>query len=91
MLHILFDTNFSRIVYLKKFVSDDDFAKNIEKTLATILNKKEKEAAAVSGEEDKIEEKRGKKRKKGDKDRKVSKTIPNYLFTKQYVYFSFVE
>ncbi|XP_018571214.1 protein suppressor of sable isoform X2 [Anoplophora glabripennis] len=48
----------------------DDFAKNIEKTLATILNKKEKEAAAASGEEDKIEEKRGKKRKKGDKDRK---------------------
>ncbi|XP_023012917.2 suppressor of sable isoform X2 [Leptinotarsa decemlineata] len=53
---------------------DDDFAKNIEKTLATILSKKEKEAAALaSGEEkekDKIDDKRGKKRKKNEKDRK---------------------
>ncbi|KAG5885421.1 hypothetical protein JTB14_036070 [Gonioctena quinquepunctata] len=53
---------------------DDDFAKNIEKTLATILSKKEKEAAALaSGEEkekDKNEDNRGKKRKKNDKDKK---------------------
>ncbi|CAH1991242.1 unnamed protein product [Acanthoscelides obtectus] len=56
---------------------DDDFAKNIEKTLATILSKKEKEAAALgSGGEEKVKEetevdsKRGKKRKKGDKERK---------------------
>ncbi|CAH1118378.1 unnamed protein product [Phaedon cochleariae] len=56
---------------------DDDFAKKIEKTLATILNKKEKEAAALtsSGGEEKDKEKdiitevkRGKKRKKNDKD-----------------------
>ncbi|KAJ8963553.1 hypothetical protein NQ314_005558 [Rhamnusium bicolor] len=54
---------------------DDDFAKNIEKTLATILNKKEKEAAAVSGSEDKEKEddKRGKKRRKNDKDRTKNK------------------
>ncbi|XP_050501117.1 protein suppressor of sable isoform X3 [Diabrotica virgifera virgifera] len=63
-------------------VLDDDFAKNIEKTLATILNKKEKEAAGLasaSGEdaekerdpsEDKREEKRGKKRRKSERDRK---------------------
>ncbi|VEN42163.1 unnamed protein product [Callosobruchus maculatus] len=56
---------------------DDDFAKNIEKTLATILSKKEKEAAALgSGGEEKVKEetetetKRGKKRKRGDKERK---------------------
>nr|CAI5862596.1 unnamed protein product [Callosobruchus analis] len=56
---------------------DDDFAKNIEKTLATILSKKEKEAAALgSGGEEKVQEetegdsKRGKKRKRGDKERK---------------------
>ncbi|XP_030754441.1 protein suppressor of sable isoform X2 [Sitophilus oryzae] len=53
---------------------DDDFAKNIEKTLATILNKKEKEAAALSaGEEVKEEERRGKKRKKHDKEKDRAK------------------
>uniref|UniRef100_A0A6P7G112 Uncharacterized protein LOC114336436 n=1 Tax=Diabrotica virgifera virgifera TaxID=50390 RepID=A0A6P7G112_DIAVI len=70
------------ILKLFYFITDDDFAKNIEKTLATILNKKEKEAAGLasaSGEdaekerdpsEDKREEKRGKKRRKSERDRK---------------------
>ncbi|XP_060532651.1 protein suppressor of sable isoform X2 [Cylas formicarius] len=61
-------------------LADDDFAKHIEKTLATILNKKEKEAAATpSGEEDKVE-KRGKKRKKNhdrDKHKKQRRTMNN--------------
>ncbi|XP_019766798.1 protein suppressor of sable isoform X3 [Dendroctonus ponderosae] len=49
--------------------ADDDFAKNIEKTLATILNKKEKEIASLSaGEDVKEEGKRGKKRKRPDRD-----------------------
>ncbi|KAL1501238.1 hypothetical protein ABEB36_006601 [Hypothenemus hampei] len=55
---------------------DDDFAKNIEKTLATILHKKEKErgeASISAGEESKDEEKRGKKRKNEDKDKMKSK------------------
>ncbi|XP_056641060.1 histone-lysine N-methyltransferase, H3 lysine-79 specific isoform X2 [Diorhabda sublineata] len=64
---------------------DDDFAKNIEKTLATILSKKEKEAAAAlaaatSGDDtekerdrDKSEDKRGRKRRKGEKDSKKTK------------------
>ncbi|CAH1184639.1 unnamed protein product [Phyllotreta striolata] len=51
---------------------DDDFAKNIEKTLATILNKKEKEAAALGSGEDlpKEDEPKPKKRKKCDRERK---------------------
>lgn len=57
-------------------ITEDDFARNIEKTLATILNKKEKEAAAASGGEDteKIKDegcRRGRKRRKHEKDRKV--------------------
>lgn len=50
---------------------EDDFAKNIEKTLATILNKKEKEAAKSSEEDN--EEKRSRKRKKRSKDHGKSK------------------
>lgn len=68
----------------------DDFAKNIEKTLATILNKKEKEAAAVSGGEDKEkeEDRRGRKRRKHDKDRKVCKIFSvTHVFCNKY--FSF--
>ncbi|CAH1134797.1 unnamed protein product [Ceutorhynchus assimilis] len=54
--------------------SDDDFAKNIEKTLATILNKKEKEVAGLSGEETKDDdEKRGKKRKNQNRDKTKNK------------------
>ncbi|XP_050299416.1 protein suppressor of sable isoform X3 [Anthonomus grandis grandis] len=51
---------------------DDDFAKNIEKTLASILNKKEKEVAALSAGEDAVkdDEKRTKKRKKEGKDKR---------------------
>lgn len=55
---------------------DDDFAKTIEKTLATILNKKEKEAGMSGGEEPpqaKEETKRGKKRKKEERDKERAK------------------
>lgn len=68
----------------------DDFAKNIEKTLATILNKKEKEAAAISGGEEKnkekVEERRGRKRRKHEKDRKVY-TIFSFMFNFLSCYF----
>ncbi|CAH0549008.1 unnamed protein product [Brassicogethes aeneus] len=58
---------------------DDDFAKNIEKTLATILSKKEKEAQLGESNEDKEEKevevvpKRGRKRKKQNKKQKQNK------------------
>ncbi|CAH1111810.1 unnamed protein product [Psylliodes chrysocephalus] len=62
---------------------DDDFAKNIEKTLATILNKKEKEAAAlaapVAGEEGfkeeihKSEDKKSRKRRRNERDGRKNK------------------
>ncbi|XP_066144559.1 protein suppressor of sable isoform X1 [Euwallacea fornicatus] len=54
---------------------DDDFAKNIEKTLATILHKKEKEVAALSAGEEVVEEevRKGKKRKKEDREKGRSK------------------
>lgn len=46
-------------------LSGDDFAKNINKTLATIFNKKEKNVAVLNGgEEIKEVEKMGQKRKK---------------------------
>ncbi|XP_049824981.1 uncharacterized protein LOC109606230 isoform X3 [Aethina tumida] len=53
---------------------DDDFAKNIEKTMASILSKKEKQAQGIEDKDEKEEdkEKRGRKRKK-HKDRSKAK------------------